>query len=996
MTQRLFPWVLALAILFAVPGALFAQEATATGTITDATGGVLPGVTVTATNEESGNTFVAVTDGEGRFRLPLRIGTYRISAELSGFATVTRTGLQMQVGQLATVNIQMQPSTVQETLTVTGEAPLINTTMSTAAANIDQRQMQELPLNGRNWLDLTLLAPGSRANTVGETPIPRSQVAFQINMDGQQVTNSVAGAGFGQPRFSRDSIAEFEFISNRFDATQGRSMGVVVNAVTKSGTNTSAGTFSGYFRDAEWAAKDHVTDRVVPFSNQQYSATFGGPIKRDRIHYFGNYEYEREPQTAVYTGPFPAFNTDLSGIRTQNTAGIKTDFQFTPKTHMSARVNGYTQFVPLRGAGGATTHPSGASQWWRTSTQYWDQLTHVLSNNKVNELKGGVYLYDWDIAGLASYKGGPAPNFPGGKYPVISPHTLPNGAVIGGGNSATLGGSPRIQLTGYNIGTATNLPQRIGQRTIQARDDFTTAFDAKGRHDVRMGGEFLEHNFHFYWCSFCNGSLQANAGGAARRPTAAQLAAMFPDPFDWSTWNYNALSPISVRYRQSVGDFHLLNNRHAWATWYQDDWKMTQRLTLNLGVRWDADLGIMGEKMRLQPWMSGDRPHPLDWIAPRVGFAYQFNDRTVVRGGYGKYYTQLENDAAHQSNLNIQTIIPEVAYDGRADFAMNPWGGSFPTVEQARAQLCTAAAPLAANCIRREITSEIPTTIHNDTYSHQAMVGVSRQIAADLAVEVSYQYTGQRREEVDVNQNLTYDPRTGDNVPFSNIAARVYPEWGYVNGEYMQGWSNWHALVASFDKRFSKRWQLAGNWTLGAVKDSQGPPCQTVKGPDGNAQCNPISFKLLPDVEGEYTYAATDQRYRATLNGIWDVGHGFQLSGLYFYGSGMRTAVTCGSCQVRDTGSTAGTRRRDDGSVIPRNSFVGSPLHRVDVRFQQRIRVGGRRSLDGILEVFNLFDHANYGSFTTDVDSTLYATPIYNSDVAYGARSVQLGFRLAF
>jgi hypothetical protein len=132
------------------------------------------------------------------------------------------------------------------------------------------------------------------------------------------------------------------------------------------------------------------------------------------------------------------------------------------------------------------------------------------------------------------------------------------------------------------------------------------------------------------------------------------------------------------------------------------------------------------------------------------------------------------------------------------------------------------------------------------------------------------------------------------------------------------------------------------------------------------------------------------------LNGIWDVGHGFQLSGLYFYGSGMRNAVTCGSCQVRDTGSTNGTRRRDDGSVIPRNSFVGTPLHRVDARFQQRITLGGRRSIDGILEVFNLFDHANYGSFTTDVDSTLYATPVYNADVAYAARSVQLGFRLAF
>jgi hypothetical protein len=99
---------------------------------------------------------------------------------------------------------------------------------------------------------------------------------------------------------------------------------------------------------------------------------------------------------------------------------------------------------------------------------------------------------------------------------------------------------------------------------------------------------------------------------------------------------------------------------------------------------------------------------------------------------------------------------------------------------------------------------------------------------------------------------------------------------------------------------------------------------------------------------------------------------------------------------VRDTGSTGGTRRRDDGSVIPRNSFVGTPLHRVDVRFQQRIRLGGRRSIDGILEVFNLLDHSNYGSFTTDVDNALYGTPIYNADTAYASRAAQLGFRIAF
>ena len=164
MNRHLVRVVLTVGFL-ALPLVTRAQDATLTGTITDTTGGVLPGVTITAIHEESGNTFVGVTDGSGVFRLPVRIGLYRVTGRTDGLYNCRRTGLQVQVGQLVTLSFQMAPSTVQETVTVTGEAPLIEVNTSTAAANIDQRQMQELPLNGRNWLDLTLLAPGSRANT---------------------------------------------------------------------------------------------------------------------------------------------------------------------------------------------------------------------------------------------------------------------------------------------------------------------------------------------------------------------------------------------------------------------------------------------------------------------------------------------------------------------------------------------------------------------------------------------------------------------------------------------------------------------------------------------------------------------------------------------------------------------------------------------------------------------------------------------------------------
>jgi len=218
MRSKLVSWLIVLQATLALPAIGYAQEASFTGTVTDSTGGVLPGVTVTATNVESGNTFVAVSDERGIFRLPVRIGNFRITAELAGFTTVNQS-LQMLVGQTTVVNFQMAPSTVQETVTVTGEAPLVDTTTSTVGSNIDPRQMSELPLNGRNWMDLSLLAPGARRNEGGGM-VQFRQGYSQTNVDGQQMTvNYHSQTDSEQPGFSRDAIAEFEVVANRFDAT---------------------------------------------------------------------------------------------------------------------------------------------------------------------------------------------------------------------------------------------------------------------------------------------------------------------------------------------------------------------------------------------------------------------------------------------------------------------------------------------------------------------------------------------------------------------------------------------------------------------------------------------------------------------------------------------------------------------------------------------------------------------------------------------------------
>src|SRR5262245_1289878 len=193
MEVRVVRRLLLIAVLLMIPAMSFAQDATLSGTVRDSSGGVLPGVTVTALHEATGNTFVAVTDSVGAFRLPVRTGSYRITVELAGFATVVRS-VTLLLGQTATVDLQMSPSTVQESVTVTGEAPLIDTQTSVLAGNIDPKQMQEPPIKGRNWMDLAMLAPGSRQNQSSGVPLLR-QGYSQINIDGQQVTNNYIGIG---------------------------------------------------------------------------------------------------------------------------------------------------------------------------------------------------------------------------------------------------------------------------------------------------------------------------------------------------------------------------------------------------------------------------------------------------------------------------------------------------------------------------------------------------------------------------------------------------------------------------------------------------------------------------------------------------------------------------------------------------------------------------------------------------------------------------------
>ena len=960
---------LAVVAILVLPGVGLAQEATIGGTVTDSTSGVLPGVAVRAVHEATGNQFETFTDERGAFRIPVRIGTYRIVAELAGFAILERTGLEVLVGQQIALNLVMTPSAVAETVTVTGEAPLVNVSSSQLGGNIDPRQMSELPVNGRNFLDLAMLAPGSRVNHIDPGGLPGTLGAVQLNVDGMQVTNNCCGGSNRQPSFGRDSIAEFQF-SGRFDATQGRSSGAQVNVVTKSGTNTPSGSLSGYFRHDSMSAEDFIQQRVLPYANQQISVTAGGPIRRDRLHFFFNYEYEREPSTVTHNTPYPSFNVDLEQTRTQHKPNIRLDGQLSVQTRLSVSSYLWRDYQPIDGSqatiGGATNHPINQVRFDKYAEAVQATLTHVVSNRAFNETKVGWAANRWRMAPNIAWN---STTLNGARNPVANERQYP----------------PVITLRGFNIGGGTNFPQFIGQDVYTLRDDFTFSANMAGRHDIRTGGEYLRYLMWHDWCNFLRGNLIADNG-----PVPANIEQLFPVWNDPSTWNLAALSPITREYRTSFGACTISSPRNIYGVWFQDDWHPTSRLTLNLGVRYDVETDTFANELGVEPFLPANRSLDTNNVVPRVGFAYSLNDRTVIRGGGGKYYAWLINQVAHPIRFaNTQRVLSTLN-DGRPDFAVNPWNGPLPRAEDLERVFCNVN--FVPGCIRRALGQTIAPPNAENPYSYQASIGVQRQIGDVIGVNVDYSFNGARKDRITgYNINLSFNPATGLNYPFTDISRRPYPEWGQVPMDIFDGRSNYHGLEVGVTKRMSGRWQGSATYTLSAFRDGIPDPWSGVM--------NPVSFAVLAPLGAEYGFAATDQRHRAVFNGIWQMGYGFQLSGLYFFGAGQLFATTYGG-DALGTGGTVGSLRARPASVgggyTPRNGIEGKPIHRVDLRLQKRFDLLGRARIDGMVEAFNLFNHANYGSYTTAQSNRNYGLPSFNPNVAYQPRMVQLGFRFTY
>jgi hypothetical protein len=345
------------------------------------------------------------------------------------------------------------------------------------------------------------------------------------------------------------------------------------------------------------------------------------------------------------------------------------------------------------------------------------------------------------------------------------------------------------------------------------------------------------------------------------------------------------------------------------------------------------------------------------------------------------------------SPLTIAVI--RVNNDGRADFAANPFNGPLPTYQQALQRFCYVNN--APGCLLRDLQEQAPIPDYaHVTHSWQSSIGFAHQIGARMAFEADYVNTASRDEKsIQDNVNITFDPATGNPYPYSDVAHRAFPLYGVVGMIPHTGKSDYHGLQTSFTKRMANRWQASLTYTLSWLYDQDPLPLSGFR---------EVTFPVAKDLGGERSLAVTDQRHRVVFNGIWDAGFGLQVSGIYFYGSGLRDQLLCG-CDARGlqitsidrlvTGAT-GANASLNGTILPRASFVGDPIHRVELRLQERVPIHGKATVDGFFEVFNLFNRANYGAYNLTVTSPDFLKPQSSTNLSYAPRTIQLGFRLGF
>lgn len=993
----------------------FGQETGFTGVVTDQQGGVIPGAKVEV-KRTNGGTFVATTDSHGVYVVPgVPAADYMVSATAPGFGAAVKSVLLL-VGQLATVDLVLPVANAASTVVVEASSALaIDTTGSAVAGNVTPRQVEDVPIDGRNYVELSALVPGIKANSFGNTPVDSGQFTndgdaetgkFQITMDGLQVSQDSVGSFFGQPHFSQYAIAQFQIITNRFDATDGRSAGIYVNLQSKTGTDQIHGGLFGYFRNSFFNAADPIAKVVLPFSDQQFGGTLGGPVKSEKLWYFGSYEGERNPTTetinpfitttsgSIFTHPSTVLNNEYLG---------RVDYQRDDRNHFFLRGDGYTSSTSFLTQ---SDEPSQSYSSGVSSAGYVFGWNRTLNAHLINDLHAGFHYFQFQNL----------------------PYYNDNSIVL--------------SLPAATVGEPYNEPEIFNQKTQQYRDD---VYWIKGTHSVRLGGEFLYTHHGGEFPQYLRGGLTSCT--SATPATQALYNSFFPKgTLDPSTWNYAAINKYctSEVYTQAFGTYNISITRDIIGLWVEDDWKILPRLTLNLGLRYDNDIGAYNTAYVPTAGLLTPNSNPDLNFGPRLGFAFdpRGDGKTAIRGGAGLYYADQVANAVIDEELYSSNVRAIQATKSGSNLALpTPFAGESPFsnpsayVSSPQPILRGAKTPYAFQAsigVAHDLPYKTTMTadlVHMRVYDD--FIALSGNLLQDPAnAELNLNPTLEMTPSVYAdrtcgNGGITLDQLSGSfahDGPGGAAARQVcnnafggsvrnfstQPGAGVIADALQVGVE--HAPVDGFTGALAYTWGRTKNSTNGAFSYPNKP--------------------FIPGIQQEWADGTDDQRHTLTVTGVYQWRYGLSLSGLYHFGSGLAFGTLTGSAVNGYVGSTRTFTSQPiaPGQTCPavacttiysplskvhydqvygywvmeRDSFRGTDYQRADARLQETFKPRGRYRAIVAMEAFDLFNHANYGDFattaTTGTGAFAYGNPIASpgNPFEYQARSLQFIGRLAF
>lgn len=1010
-----------------------AQTTTGTisGVVSDTTGAVLPGVAISVKHVQTSQVRTAVSENDGRYRVAsLPLGDYEVTALLVGFRTEVRSGIKLTIGREAIVEFKMELGDLNETVSVTGEAPLVDTTSAQVGGLVDERAIRDLPLSGRDFVQLALLEPsvlrvantdnviskgfGTRTSFAGSRP--RQNVFL---MDGTNVNNftnfsvpgSVAGVVLGV-----DTVREFQVMVGTYSAEY-TGAGGTLSAVTKSGTNQFHGTGFWFLRNDAMDAKNFFDQKKPDFSRNQYGGTVGGPVLRDRLFFFGSYEGLRDRLGVTQIGVVPDANA-RNGL-VPNAAGQLVNVGVNP------RVRPYLNLNPL--PNGRVFGDGFAEYIWQT-TDPTDQH-YVVAKGDYRYTNANSVFVRYTLDDSKTLRSGTLPLFVSNwtnrsqwltaenKTLLSSKHILVS--RFGWVSSSVFGDDivaegqtfdPALALVpGAPMGTVSFVPSRdSGSPRVNKGNSFqytATLISELGRHSMKFGADVTQHFLEFVGVSHIYGNylFDSLTGFLQAAPTRLQFR--------------QGSDPRPERnVKMLVGGFYI-----------QDDFRVTNHFTVNAGLRYEP-YSVPRETKGLESTLRT----PLDPaysvgsqvfanpsknnFGPRIGFAWDVkgNGRLSIRGGAGLYH---------------DILLPMVY---RNVFSGSPPYSNVLTVDRPTNFPNVLAD---ANLPGRPVLTNPDGIDYNITQPriYQYNLQADMQLAGDMLVSVGYVGSRGHNQVRMIDGNTAVATTLSDGTKFfPTTSARRNPNFAGSWWRVTDGQSFYDGLRAKLNKRFSAGLMFGLSYTFGkAIDDSSTDVGQTdfqsnaslPQDPDDRlSHRGPSNF----DVRNNFTANFSLELPGKNLTGLSRVFlGGWQLNGIVSMSSGSAFTPTLGFDNARNR-SRAFSQHPSLKAGCSTNPVLGGPdlyfdplcfelpaagtygnlgrntmrapgLQLVDASLVKHFEMGGQ-NLEFRLEGFNILNHANFGrpnSVIFDATGRVgNAGRITNTNTP--GRQVQLGLKLVF